>query len=282
MKQYSSLYFCNMKHSLLKHIIVCTIFLFFSCNNQSDSKEKAGINNTLLPEINRLQDQLKAHPDSTGIRFQLANLFDSIGNYTAALIEMDSLIKKDSANYGLWFNKATIYEHAKDTQKAILGYSSALKIYPAPQALLSLANLYAEQKDKTSLLICNQVKKMKLGREYDAHCAFIAGVYNARTNQPSLAIPLFDECIANDYTYMEAYIEKGMVYFDNGQFNQALSVFRFASSVNNLYADAYYYMARCYEKMNIKDSAVMRFKQSLSLDKNLTEANEGLKRLGIE
>ena len=123
---------------------------------------------------------------------------------------------------------------------------------------------------------------MGLGREYDAHCAFIAGVYNARINNGSLAIPLFDECIANDYTYMEAYIEKGMVYFDNSRYKEALTVFQFASSVNNLYADAYYYMARCYEKMNVRDSAILRFKQSLSLDKNLAEARAGLKRLGAE
>ena len=257
--------------------------LLFSCHNRPDAKEeKDSTSQAWLPEINRLREQLKTHPDSIGIHFQLANLLDSTGNYLAALSEIDSLIRKDSANYGLWFNKATIYEHAKDTLKAILSYSTAIKIYPSPQALLGLANLYAEQKDKTSLLICNQVKKMGLGREYDAHCAFIAGVYNARTHNSSLAIPLFDECIANDYTYMEAYVEKGMVYFDNSQYKEALTVFQFASSVNNLYADAYYYMARCYEKMNVRDSAVLRFKQSLSLDKNLTEAKAGLKRLGTE
>jgi Tfp pilus assembly protein PilF len=78
---------------------------------------------------------------------------------------------------------------------------------------------------------------------------------------------------------MPAYIEKGLVYFDGKQYREALNVFQFASTVDHLYADAYYYMARCYEMMNIKDSAVLRFKQAISLDGGLTAAREGLKRV---
>jgi tetratricopeptide (TPR) repeat protein len=195
---------------------------------------------------------------------------------------MDSLIRKDSGNYGFWFRKGNLAESARDTQLALSSYTVAAKIYPSPEILLSLANLYAEQKNPRALLLVNEVQKLGLGRETEANCFFIAGVYNARIKNRELAVQLFDRCIANNYTYMEAYIEKGLVYFDNGNYREALKVFSFASSVNNLYADAYYYMARCYEMMNIKDSAELRFKQSLTLDKNLKEAHNGLKRLGAE
>jgi len=55
-----------------------------------------------------------------------------------------------------------------------------------------------------------------------------------------------------------------------------------ASTVNNLYADAYYYQARCYEMMNKKDSAVTFFKQSLQIDPTMKEAREHLKKLGAQ
>jgi len=58
-----------------------------------------------------------------------------------------------------------------------------------------------------------------------------------------------------------------------------LEVFQMASTVNNLYADAYYYQARCYEMMNKKDSAVMFFKQSLLIDPTMNEAHQHLKEL---
>ena len=66
------------------------------------------------------------------------------------------------------------------------------------------------------------------------------------------------------------------------QYQKALDIFQFASTVNNLYADAYYYMARCYEVMNKKDSAVLRFKQSLQLDPTMDEARTRLKQLGTD
>jgi tetratricopeptide (TPR) repeat protein len=80
---------------------------------------------------------------------------------------------------------------------------------------------------------------------------------------------------------MQAYIEKGLVYFDGKQFRDALHIFKFASTVNALDSDPYYWEGRCYEEMNIKDSAVLRFKQSLRLQDD-PETRAALKRVGGE
>ncbi|TKK70207.1 tetratricopeptide repeat protein [Ilyomonas limi] len=265
-------------------LLFCTVV---GCKNDSNTTtgDASGDNKkekTLPPEVLALQQQVAQHPDSVGIRLQLAIALDSIDAYAPALKQMDTLIKKDSGNYGLWYTKAQIEEDAKDTANAITSYTNAIKVYPSADAMLSLANIYAEQKNPRSLLICNQVRQLGLGRSYDAACAFIAGVYNARTGQKELALNLFDQCIQNDYTYMEAYIEKGLIYFDSKQYRQALDVFSLAVKVNRLYSDAYYWMARCYEMMNVKDSAVYYFKQSLALDKESPETRQALKRLGAE
>jgi len=265
-------------------LIICTLV---ACKNNPDTNDTSATGNnkkekTLPPEVIALQQRVAQHPDSAGARLQLAIALDSVEAYTPALRHMDTLIQKDSNNYGLWYTRAQIEEDAKDTGSAIVSYTKAIKVYPSPDALLSLANIYAEQKNPRSLLICNQVRQLGLGRNYDASCAFIAGVYNARTGQQQLAINLFDQCIQNDYTYMEAYIEKGLVYFDSKQYQQALNVFNLAAKVNHLYPDAYYWIARCYEMMNVKDSAVYYFKQSLALDKDAPETKLALKRLGAE
>lgn len=271
-----------MTKKVLRIFFMAFTCFIVACNNGS-KREKQVKEETKYPlELMDLQQQVQQHPDSTGLRLQLAFAFDSIGAFKEALIQMDSLVKKDSTNYGLWFSKAQILQDKGDTANAIETYAKAIKIYPAPDALLSLANLYAEQKNARSLLICKQLKNMGLGREYDAHCAFIAGVYNARTGMREQAVKLFDECISNNYTYMEAYIEKGLLYFDEQQYKEALQVFQFASQVNNLYADAYYWIARCYEMMQQNDSAAVYFKQSLSLDKTSAEATTGLQRVSAK
>ncbi len=262
--------------------LVLVLLFFCGCNESPDnnsSNKNTGTKNEVPESVKNLIALVQQHPDSIGIRLALANAFDSIGYYKEALAQMDSLVKKDSMNYGLWFNKGQIAEDAKDTTEAIKSYIKAINVYQSPDALLALANLYAERKNDRALLICSRVKDLGLGREYDAGCAFITGVYFARTGNKQQALNFFDESIANNYTYMQAYIEKGLVYFDDKQYNEALKVFQFASKINALDADPYYWQGRCYEMMNIKDSAILRFKQSLSLDKNACETKEALKRV---
>lgn len=264
--------------------VLAITILFAACNEgvnkKAGDKDTSAI--TFPPEVTMLFNAVHANPDSNNMRLQLAYALDSIGLATDALKQMDTLVTKDSTNYKLWLNRGGIAEDAKDTLQAMQSYARALHIYESPDGMLRLANLYAETKNPRALLICSRVKSLGLGKEYDANSAFIAGVYYSRTGKRNEALQKFDECISNNYTYMEAYIEKGMVYFDNKQYSEALKIFQFAATVNNLYADAYYYQARCYEMMNKKDSAILRFKQSLGLDKGLTEAHAGLKRLGAE
>lgn len=263
--------------------ICCLIGANIGCGNNDN---EAGTGNTateaLPAAVEKMQAAVRLKPDSTGLRLRLVDMLDSVGHYKEAASEMDSLLRKDSTNYGLWFTKGQVLEHGGDTSGAIKAYSNAIRIYAAPDALLSLANLYAERKDKRTLDIIGTVQQMRLGRETDANASFIAGVYYARTGNTTAALEQFENCIANNYTYMEAYIEKGLLYFDQKDYRQALQVFQFASTVNTLYADAYYYQARSYEMMGLKDSAILRFRQSLSLDKGLKEAKSALKRLGAE
>jgi len=263
---------------------VSIIILFIACNGNTpkNAETTSAANNTYPVGIQNLLNAIKAQPDSNHIRIKLALALDSIGDYTNAFKQIDTAVSKDTGNNILWINRGNIAEDAKDTMAAMYSYAKALHIYETPDALLWLAKLYAETKNPRALLIASRIKVLALGKEYDAHAAYVAGVYYARIGKTQEALQKFDDCIGYNYTYMEAYIEKGMVYFDNRQYDEALNVFQFAGTVNSLYADAYYYQAKCYEAMQKKDSAVEKYKQSLSLDKGLTEAHEGLKRLGAE
>lgn len=261
-------------------VLISAVCLICACNTGNSSADKTDTDKNTTPSLTEsMQKQLQLFPDSAGLRLQYALMLDSMAMYKDALAQVDTLIKKDSANNKLWFTRGQIAEDAQDTLLALKSYAVAARIYESPDALLALANLYAEQKNDRAILICSRVKALSLGREFDAHCAFITGVYYARSHKGNEALKYFDECIAANYTYMEAYIEKGLVYFDMQQYDKALQIFQFASTVNNLYADAYYYQGRCYEMMNKKDSAVLRFKQSLQLDPTLDEAKQKLQNL---
>jgi len=265
-------------NTVSRAVLAAGFTILFSCKGKEKTAEEQK-ERPLTAEVENMIQRVKQHPDSTGLRLKLAVALDSSLHYREALEQMDSLIARDSLNYGLWYSKAQVWEHSGDTTSAIRDYERALRIYPAPEAQLSLANLFAERKDVKAINICENLNRLRLGREYDAHCAFIEGIYYARTGDSARALQQLNTCLASNYTYMEAYIEKGLVYFDHKDYNKALDVFRFASGVNTLYADAYYYQARAYEMMGKKDSAVLRFKQALSLDKSLTQAQEKIQQL---
>jgi len=258
----------------------CFLLFCISCKNEPKTTDVQ----TKQLEIakaaaNDLKEKVSKNPDSVGLRFKYISVLDSIKEYKTALSELDSLILHDKANYALWFKKAQISEHASDTVSAIRYYTTATSIYPAPDGLLALANLYAEKKDSKTLIICQQLDEMRLGREMDAYVAFFAGVYYARTGNAQKAMNLFDQSIASNYTFMDAYLEKGYVFYDSKKYKEALDVFTTATTVKTRFAQGYYWQGKCLEAQKDKAAAIAKYQQAILFDNSLEQANEAIKRL---
>ncbi len=260
-------------------ISLIALILLFACEPKQQKTDSSNTASQLPKAIIELANTVKQFPDSMGLRFKLADVLDSAGDYQESLNQLDSLIIKDKANFGLWFKKALVSTHNKDTNNAINAYVNAIKVYPSPDALLALANLYAEKKDPESLNLCKQVADLKLGRTYLAHTLFITGIYHARIGNTSNAIQFFNQCIANNYSYMEAYMEKGFVYYDQHKTKDALMVFQTVITLKNNYADGYYWMAKCYELLADKAAAIDNYQKALTLDKSIKEAADAIARL---
>ncbi|MBN8835761.1 MAG: tetratricopeptide repeat protein [Sphingobacteriia bacterium] len=253
----------------------CIVVLLLSCKNSTNEQK----NKQLVTAITGLQEQVNKKPDSAGLRLALVNAFDSAKNYKEAISQINILLKKDSLNYGFWFRKGQLLSTVGDTPAAIRSFTYAAKIYPAPDALLSLGNLYAETKNSEALKIAQAVMHLKLGREYNAHCYFISGVYFARVGKTTEALENFENCIKENYTYMEAYMEKGFIYYDAKKTEAALKIFIMAANINNTYADAYYWQAKCYEALNKKEDAVKNYQLAFKIDGQLKEAAQAIDRL---
>ena len=264
------LYFCNMKKFFLFAFFIC---LLFSCKQNDKNYSTTSI------VLTRFQKLIQQYPDSAGLRLRYVDVLDSLQQFALAQQQMDSLIKKDGGNYGLWFRRGKLFESAKDTANAIASYENALKIYSSPEGQLTLANLLAEKKDKRALDICNNILNLRMGRDYNANSFFISGVYYARKGNTAKALQQFDECIFNNYNYMVAYMEKGFIFFDAQKYDDALKVFSAAINVNNSYADAYYWLAKCYEAKNEKQEAIKNYQTAWQLDSTIKEASASIERL---
>lgn len=268
----------------MKSWSVCLLLIvFISCNTEPKTTVPDALKKEEMPApVQQLFNKLDQHPDSMGLRLRLVDALDSLGAYQQAMGQMDVLIRKDSLNYGLWFRKAQLQENIHDTTGALKSYKYAIRVYPAPDAMLAAANLLAEKKDPLTLAICKQVDELRMGRIYTAHTSFISGVYYARTGNRQKAMDAFNTCIANDFTYVEAYMEKGFLLYDAKKLPEALQVFRTLGTVKSTYPDAYYWMAKCYEAMNNNADAISNYQKALTLDPKLKEAADALQRLGAK
>ncbi len=258
--------------------IVCLI-AFYACNNNQDQPIQPKANNPYPSYVTNLLKEIDRFPDSAELRVQLIDTMDSLNLTKDALSQIDSLIAKDPGNYGTWFRKGELSIRMADTALAILSFSSAAKIYSNPDVLLTIANLYAAQKNKLALELCNSIIAQKPDRTYIAHSYYIMGLYEVNMRNTKNAIDNFNSCIQNNYFYIDAYMEIGWIYFDQQKYDKAKETFEKAVTIKPTEAAPHYWQAKCLEKLGQPQDALNAYQLALNLDSSLSEAAEAISRI---
>lgn len=251
----------------------------FACNNPKDSENTTNKPSGYPVFVQDLLNEIKRFPDSIELRVQLIDTMDSLQLTKDALQQIDSLISKDPGNYGNWFKKGELAIQDTDTALAIKSFSSAAAIYNTPDVLLTLANLYAAQKNKLALTLCTQVITQKTDRTYIAHSYYIVGLYYENTGNTGAAIENFNTCIQQNYYYLDAYLEIGWIYFDQQKYSLAKEIFETATAVKPTDARGHYWTAKCLEKLEQPDKAINAYQLALKLDNSLSEASAAISRI---
>lgn len=266
---------------------VASVFFFFSlillaCNNEGTVG-----NNTLTDSINsskqlsELEKKLEKEPQSDSLRESLVQEMVLNNQFDKALLQIDLLLKKNPDNPAYLFMKADALEKKGDTSNAIIFYrQSVIKAGTFTEAQLRLAALYAETKNEAALALCDELLKDPTALRMRSDILFVKAAYYSKTKDSKNALKTYNQLIHEDYTYLDAYIEKGLVYYDMGNFAEAHKSFEKSTSISNKFADGYFWMAKAEEKLNNTREAIDNYKRSLALDQSITEAKDALKRLG--
>ena len=93
------------------------------------------------------------------------------------------------------------------------------------------------------------------------------------------ALSYFDSCLITNYRYIEALMEKGFILFDNQQHSAALAIFGAVNQIDPLYADGYFWKAKCFENNKQIPEAIEQYQKAQSLDPALKEATIALQQL---
>jgi tetratricopeptide (TPR) repeat protein len=164
-------------------------------------------------------------------------------------------VKTDSLDPALWQKIYQLQLDKGDTSMAISALRNYTLLVPEDgNGWLEFAWLLADTKDPRALLVTDSLKKVK-DPEISARAAFISGVYYSNIGKDDRALAVFDSIITSNYTYLDAYIEKGIIEHDKKQYANALKTFQQAMKVNSSTAEIYFWISKCYEGLGNKGEA---------------------------
>ncbi|MFC4262003.1 tetratricopeptide repeat protein [Ferruginibacter yonginensis] len=231
------------------------------------------------------EETLKAayaqYPDSASTLQNLVEYYTYNENYDAALATINKAISRDSLNDTYWDMQSIVAGLKGDTALMINGLQHAIDIIPLPKYIISLGAVFAQTKNPMALRLADALLVAnKANAAVEAN--FIKGLYYSFTNQKDLAIPFYDKCIQLQYTFMDAYIEKALALYDLQQYQKAADVLIKAVTIQNNFDKGYYYLGRCFEKLNKKSDAIEAYQTALFYDPNYIEAQDALGKLGVK
>jgi tetratricopeptide (TPR) repeat protein len=268
-----------MKNLLL---FLFPVILIASCNSSSDRTDQTA--DSLQQLLQSIRDSIKKYPDDPRPKYNLAIVLQDAGLYKEAVAALDSMniTKPDTANPKLFFDylfkRSELLELAGDTMNAIKTLERFVMPGELTQAGLRLANLYAETKNPKTISFCDSmIKNDATGK--DPNPNYLKGVYYYNINNYGKALAEFNECIRRDYTFIDAYMEKGRILYKQKKYKEAIAVYDLALSVSNTFADAFLWKAKCQEALGQKQEARLNYQRAYGLDKTLTEAKEAADRI---
>ena len=226
----------------------------------------------LLPAVRR-------YPYNQLLERDLLMAYYDNEQYQEALTVNDSALSYDSASSGNWYNRGMILDALHDSAQSLSCFEKAYGLDPDRATIAyELAVHYAGARDPKTIALCDEIIRED-GQLQKPDPYVIKGIYYENVGNVPQALKSFDQAIQIDYTFLEAYLEKGILLFKQKRYADALQVFDLSIRINDTFADGYYWKGRCQKEMNKPGDARLNFERAIAFDKHFTEAREALHQL---
>jgi tetratricopeptide (TPR) repeat protein len=229
--------------------------------------------------IHFINDALKVLPKSISLHIALARGYQQKGAIDQSIDVCNQILTTHPNALDALLLKAELLKTQDKQAEALATLETAYAYAPFdPQLAYNLAFEYAEAKNNKALSLTDSLLQIPAAQT-QAEPYYIKGVYYQNTGNATQAIQFYDRAIQQDYNFLDAYMEKGRLLFDQKKYAAALQTFGLPVTISPTYADAYYWMGRCQEALNAKAEAKQNYQLAYSLDKTLTEAKEAAEKL---
>jgi len=233
----------------------------------------------MVPEQEKtLRNLVLRYPDSQLLKEKLVQYFRDSGDYKNAIEETAKALAQDSLNTRLLEIKATLLFEDGDTSSAIKELEKAVSLDPRSEYIITLGSLYAQTKNPMALTMSDALLHSRVPAN-QTKAIFIKGLYYSFTGEKEKALSFFNSCLQTDYRDLPAYREKAICLYDLDKYTEALGVLQQAITVQKSFDEGYYWMGRCYEKLNKRKEATESYELALQIDPGYVEAQEALARI---
>ena len=243
-----------------------------------------GVSNILLEKkpdsaIDFLKEAIKEIPASLFLLISLARSYDALGKTDEALAVCNNMLEKEPGQVNALLLKADLLEKKGDSPGMISSLEKAYSLVPFNREIShKLAYQYAESKNVKAIAIADSlISEDSLNIHAEPY--YIKGMFYSNINDKPRAIQLFDATIKRDHRFLNAYLEKGKILFDQKKINEALKTFQLANTITPSFPDAWYWIARCQETLGDKEEAKQNYEKAYELDNTFTEAKEAAEKI---
>ena len=224
-----------------------------------------------------LSEAIRKIPNSIGLKVGLARGYQQKGQLEKALEICNQVLASTPGELNTLLLKSELLKAMNRDAEALANLEQTYTYAPGDAELAqTLAFTYAEQKDPRALKISDSLISVDVEHRH-AEPYYFKGVYYSNTGNPAEAIRQFDEAIRHDINFLDAYVNKAIVYYDQKKYQQALNTLNLAIKVDPTYAESFYWIGKTYEAMGNKEDAKLNYERAYGLDKTMDKAKEKLR-----
>jgi len=228
--------------------------------------------------IDALRIAIYLKPDFAEAHFYLGTTYEKSGRFQEAVESYKQAIRLKPGFTMAYLNLGNTYEKLGSTLEAIEAFKQAVILKPDDADVqLKLGTMYAKTGDKTLALSVYKSLKIlnaeKAGKLYN--------IINGKQEKPGKRQPVLPsptpepmETYSPSMTSPEnatsgqgdrSYIEKGKYYIKNELYQDAINVYKEATSQNPRDAEAYLYLGEVYDRLGRYQASVDAYKEAINI-----------------
>lgn len=221
----------------------------------------------------------KYFPDNLDIILRLARLHLYVQQYKEASKYVEEALKINKHFAETYFIKALISKELGDTARAVDNFLIATQKEPEYyEAFMMLGLLSAEQNNDLAIDYYNNARDIQ-PKSFQAN--YNLAMYYQQKNEIEKANEVYDHILTNiDSTAAIVYFNKGYIKLViENKFEEAIPFFENAVAIDNSYYEAYHNLGFCYEQLGEIDKAKNLYTKVLELKPNYELSILGLNRI---